>query len=171
MLEAVNDFVITYAPNAIQNNLFRGYQNRMALPQQQNFIVVSVEDTARVGTNTTDYSQADDGKLITKALREYLVSIDFCNIKQEIAQEQAANIEVISRSYIATDFFKQRDIGFNYADDIMYLPYVDEQDQYLHRYRVTLHLTKWEQVAINQDFAKTVQLRIENIDAHHKPIY
>lgn len=165
----MNDFIMAYAPNAVQNNLFRGWQNRMALPQAQNFIVVSVQDTLRIGTNTTDYSQAENNKLITKTLREYIIDIDFCNIKQDIAQQQAATIEGLSRSYVAVDFFNKYNIGFNYADDIEYLPYTDEQDQYLHRYRVSLHLTKWEEIAVNQDFANKVELRIENIDAHHKP--
>lgn len=169
MLNAVYDFVMEYAPNAVADNIFRGWQNRMALPQTQNFIVISVQDTLRIGTNVSDYSQGSNGIMTTKTLREYVIDIDFCNINQEIAQEQAVTIETLSRSYIAVEFFKQQDINMNYADDIEYLPYTDEQDQYLHRYRVSLHLTKWEEIAVNQDFANKVELRIENIDAHHKP--
>lgn len=169
MLGAVYDFVMAYAPNVIQNNIFRGWQNRMALPQTQDFIVVSIQDTLRVGTNTLDYSQSESGKIISKTLREYIIDIDFCNIKQEIAQEQASVIETLSRSYVGVNFFKKYDISLNYADDIEYLPYVDEQDQYLHRYRVSIHLTKWEEVPTPQDFFTEVNLRIENIDTHHKP--
>lgn len=169
MLGAVYDFVMAYAPNAIQNNIFRGWQNRMALPQTQEFIVISVQDTLRIGTNINNYEKSLDNKITTKTLREYIVDVDFCNIKKEIAQKQAATIESIGRSYIAVDFFNKYDIGFNYADDVEYLPYTDEQDQYLHRYRVSLHFTKWEETTIQQDYFSNVKLRVENIDAHHKP--
>ena len=170
ILEAVYDFITTYALNVVADNVFRGWQNRMALPQTQNFIVISIQDTMRIGTNVTDYTQSAQGNIINQTLREYTVDIDFCNIDQEIAQEQASTIETLGRSDIGVTFFnKYTGLSLNYADDMEYMPYADEQDQYLHRYRVSLHLTQWDQTTLTQDYFNSVNLRVENIDAHHKP--
>lgn len=170
MLSAVNDFILAYAPDVTQDMLYRGYQNRMALPEEQDYVIMAMLDTARIGTNVSDYSQSADEKYIAKTLREYTVSVDFCSINQESAQQRAMTLEVISNGYIAVDFFKQYGLSYNYADDIQYIPFVSEQDQYVHRYRINLHLTKWDEVAIKQQYAERVELsRVENIDAHHKP--
>lgn len=169
MLGAVYDFILAYAPEAKQDNIFRGWQNRLALPQTQEFIVISVQDTLRIGTNVNNYAQSANNKITTTTLREYIVDVDFCNINQETAQKQAALIESIGRSYIAVDFFEKYDISFNYCDDVEYVPYIDEQDQYLHRYRVSLHFTKWEEATVQQEYFSNVKLRVENIDVHHKP--
>lgn len=169
ILDAVYDFVLTYAPNAIGDNIFRGWENRMALPQTQNFIVISIQDTLRIGTNVVDYSQSAQGNISNQTLREYIVDIDFCNIDQETAQTQASTIETLGRSDIGVTFFNNNGASLNYADDMEFLPYTDEQDQYLHRYRVSLHLTQWDQTTLTQDYFNSVNLRVENIDAHHKP--
>lgn len=170
ILEAVYDFITTYASNVVADNVFRGWQNRMALPQTQNFIVISIQDTMRIGTNVVDYTQSAQGNITNQTLREYTVDIDFCNIDQEIAQEQASTIETLGRSDIGVTFFNNyTGLSLNYADDMEYMPYVDEQDQYLPRYRVSLHLTQWDQTTLTQDYFNSVNLRVENIDTHHKP--
>lgn len=51
MFEAVNDFILKFAPGVVQDNIYRGYFNRASLPDVQDYTVISVSDTSRVGTN------------------------------------------------------------------------------------------------------------------------
>ena len=176
MLNAVYDFVVKYAPNVIQDNVFKGYQNRISSPKCNNFIVISLEDTLRIGTNISDYSSSQNNQYGANVLRDFIIAIDFCSTKQEVAQEQAEIIETLCNSYIAVNFFNEYNLCFNYSDDVEYIPYVDLQQQYLHRYRVLLHINKWKNAVVSQQFADKVEItqmiqnaRIENIDTHHKP--
>lgn len=170
MLDAVNKFILYCLPEIPQERLFRGYVNREALPGVQDYTVYAVNSTARIGTNVNDFAQAIDEKITTKVLREYTVDVDFFSLSQETARQRASTLEAIGRSYLGVDFFKQYEIGLNYAEDMNYLPYVDLTEQYIHRYRVSLHLTKWEEITVNQQYAEEVILqRVENIDTHHKP--
>lgn len=171
LLDSVNNFILYCLPEIPQDRMFRGYENRNALPPVQDYVVYAIASTARIGTNVNTFAQgANDDTLTTNVLREYAVDVDFFSSSQETAQQRAAALEAIARCYIGVDFFNKDNIGLNYADDTQYLPYVDLTEQYVHRYRVTLHLTVWEAVTVNQQYANEVVLqRVENVDAHHKP--
>lgn len=167
MLSAVYDFVTTYT-DAPPASVYRGYQNRTALPADNSYVIIAVESSQRVGTNVLDIGPAENGQIASIVLREYAVTVDFIGLDQGAVQDAANTLENIGRSYIAVDFFQQYNIGFNFVDDTEYLPFTDETDQQLHRYRVTLHFTRWETVTVSQQYAEQVAFsRVENIDAHH----
>lgn len=168
VLDAVNDFILQFVPDVTQARLYRGYSNRMALPGENDYTVFAVAAAKRVGTNVNDYAQAVDGRITTRVLREYAVDVDFCSTSQEIANARAVTIENIGRSYIAVEFFKKYDLHFNYCDDIQYIPFTDETDQYVERYRVRLHFTKWEETSAPQEYAERVSADVINIDAKYK---
>lgn len=165
VLEAVNDYILQYT-NVQQDNLFRGYQNRSALPQTQDYTMYWLGDNTRIGTNV---DEVKDTETTVNSLREYTVNIDFCGNDQEVVEERAKNLAVLGRSYFSVDFFKSYGITFNYAEEVKYLPFVDETEQYVHRYRIVLHLTRWDKVVVPQQTAIVVEPRIENVDEHHKP--
>lgn len=166
MLEPIYDYVTTYT-NIPPDNVYVGYQNRVALPTQNLYAIIHIDGTERVGSNIIE--NGTDDTVNSSILRSYAINIDFCGLNQSDVQEMAGTLENITRSYISTDFFKNYNISSTYADDIQYIPYVDEQEQYIHRYRLTLHYTKWETVTIAQQYADVVTIsRIENIDTHHK---
>ena len=112
-------------------------------------------DNTRIGTNVDEYK---DFKATIHALREYTVNIDFCGDDQSSIEMRATNLAVLGRSYISVNFFKTYGITFNYAEEVKYLPFVDETEQYVHRYRIVLHLS-----------AIVVEPHIENVDVHHEP--
>ena len=165
ILEAVNDYILQYT-DARQDNLFRGYQNRSTLPQTQDYTMYYLSGNARIGTNVDEIG---DLQTTIKALREYIVNIDFCGDDQEAVEKRAKNLAVLGRSFISCKFFKAYDITYNYAENVQYLPFTDETQQYVHRYRIVLHLTRWDSVTISQETAIHADVYIENVDAHHKP--
>ena len=165
MLEAVNDFILQ-CTDVVQDNLYRGYQNRSTLPQTNDYTMYYEQSVNRIGTNVDDVG---DTKTEIKSLREYTVNIDFCGVNQESLAERAMDIAVLGRSPYGCNFFKGYGITLNYADDVQYLPFVDEEQQYIHRYRIVLHLTRWDSVKLTQQTANVVSPHIENVDVHHKP--
>lgn len=170
VLDSVYDYVRQFLPNIPAESILQGYGNRTALPDDQRYVVIALNSTRRVGTNVGNDVQAADNVFATQSMREYSVDVDFFDSDQQRAQQEAGTLETLGRSYASVEFFEKFNLGFNYADDLRYLPYVDLTDQYIHRYRITLYLTYWETVSVAQEYADKVEItRVENIDAHHKP--
>lgn len=165
MYEAVNDFILQYT-DVVQDNLYRGYQNRSTLPQVNDYTMFYEMSENRIGTNVDEIR---DTEAEIKSLREYTMNIDFCGDNQESLLERAKRLAIIGRSYFGCDFFKSYGITLNYAEDVQYLPFVDEEQQYIHRYRIVLHLSRWDSVVLPQETANTVSAYIENVDVHHEP--
>ena len=165
MYEAVNDFILQYT-DVVQDNLYRGYQNRSTLPQVNDYTMFYEMSENRIGTNVDEIR---DTEAEIKSLREYTMNIDFCGDNQESLMQRAKNLAIIGRSNFGCDFFKNYGIELNYAEDVQYLPFVDEEQQYIHRYRIVLHLSRWDSVILPQQTAIVVEPRIENVDEHHTP--
>ena len=165
MYEAVNDFILKYT-DVVQDNLYRGYQNRSTLPQVNDYTMFYEMSENRIGTNVDEIR---DTEAEIKSLREYTMNIDFCGDNQESLLERAKRLAIIGRSYFGCDFFKSYGITLNYAEDVQYLPFVDEEQQYIHRYRIVLHLSRWDSVVLPQETANAVSAYIENVDVHHEP--
>ena len=165
MWEAINDFILQFT-DVVQDNLFYGYQNRSTLPQTNDYTMYYEQAENRIGTNVDEFSNTE---VEVKSLREYTMNIDFCGDDREKLAERATNLAIFGRSYIGCNFFRSYGITLTYADDVQYLPFVDEEQQYVHRYRIVIHLTRWDSVKVPQQTANVVSPYIENVDVHHKP--
>lgn len=165
LLDTVNDYILQYT-DVVQGSLFRGYQNRASLPQTDDYTMYWEDRTVRVGTNVNEYT---DTQLKINALHEYTVNIDFCSNNQETAKSHATKIAVLGRSFISCDYFKAQGFNFDFADDMQYLPFTDENNQYVHRYRIVLHLTEWDNVTLTQQTAKEVKVDVVNVDVAYPP--
>ena len=109
------------------------------------------------------------GKPLLYTLREYIINIDFCGDDREKLAKRATTLAIVGRSFVGCNFFNEYGITLDYAEDVQYLPYVDEEQQYIHRYRIVLHLSRWDSVVIPQESANTLSAYIENVDVHHQP--
>ena len=165
MYPAINDFILQYT-DVVRDNLYEGYQNRSALPQTNDYTMFYEQNINRIGTNVDEWK---DKETEVHSLREYTINIDFCGDDREKLAERATNLAILGRSYIGCNFFKSYGITLNYAEDVQYLPFVDEEQQYIHRYRIVIHLTRWDSVKLPQQTANVVSPYIENVDVHHKP--
>lgn len=164
MLEAVNDFLLKYLPGITQDMLYRGWQNRMALPANQTYVIYALDSTQRHGTNVRTYEKTGPDIMVQKVLREYIFVVDLFSNDNEKIFRWANNIEILMNCYKGVDFFKQYSCNGCYADEVQYLPYTDLTNQYVERYRVMIHLTKWETLDTVQDFANEVVLLLRNVD-------
>lgn len=77
----------------------------------------------------------------------------------------------MSRSAYAADFFHNNyDIGLLYAENMVYLPYVDDTNQFINRFQVKLHLSMWSTYSIEVEYFERASVtRLENVDVHHPP--
>ena len=166
ILEAVNDYILQYT-DVVQDNLYRGYQNRATLPQTDDYTMYYMDNYQRVGTNVDEFTAQQEVKI--HSLHEKTVNIDFCSNEQETAENHAKALAVLGRSYVSCEFFKRLGFNFNYADDMQYLPFVDENEQWVHRYRITLHLTEWDNLTLPQPNTEIVEVKVVNVDVAYPP--
>ena len=185
ILELVNDFVLAFT-DLSQPVLFQGYENRTALPPDNDgFCVMTIADSERRGTNIDKW---EDVIRHIKKLTAYTVDVDFVGWDNEKQRERASKLEIMAWSNVAQNFFKKANGAMLYADPLQYLPYVDEDEQSMHRYRVRLHISLWEDFPLDVETAKEVIINaaihgvdpetgkhtykdgIENVDVYHKEV-
>lgn len=174
---AVTAFVAQWAqPPFPAVNIYWAWGNRESLPADTNeYAVISVRNTGRRGTGTEDIlntGAADDEpeQYQIRTWYEVLAQVDFCSDDEAAAYQRAYSIETIMRSSVGVNFFKAYEIAAQYADDIQELSALDESDQYVYRYAVTLHLGYWVTITAQSSWFDTVTLnRVEDVDAHHPP--
>jgi hypothetical protein len=169
ILEAVFDYIAEYTDTAPER-IYKGYQNRSALPEVLNdFALIVLASTKRRGTNV-DESAVEGSGVLTKSLREYVLQIDFCHADWETARRRAAALETLGRSLHSVEFFKPYNLCYLYADDLQYLPYVDDANQYLHRFRVNIHLSRWEGVQIAEEYFDRANVgKVVEVDTQYPP--
>lgn len=169
LLRYCNDFILRYIPYIRPEKILLGYQNRVTLPADNEYILIRLDSTRRIGTNVSDWSELGEDRLMERMLREYVVMIDFNSDDNDVVMEQAEMLETLGRSEFAPEFFNKYGIEFLYADEIQFLPYVDEAKQYSFCYRVQLHLSYWNILGVeNRESADHVEInRIENVDVQY----
>lgn len=161
ILGAVYDFVQTYAwqpsdersKQYTDEQIVRGIQNAAVLPHDTvEFCVLTLTQTIRHGTNVERYAvQVGEGEEPTykdqyREKLEHIIQIDFCSAEpyqdQEVTAERASIIEMLSRSHIATSFFKTKYNTLNclYSEDVQNMTRWDDTKNYTSRFSVRLHL-------------------------------
>lgn len=180
---AVFDFVESYglppmAPAPKTGRIFRGWSNRMSLPKDNEYAVMSIIGHYRRGTNVEifDASQAatdEDGTLTTAELILCDVQLDFCSDPhgvRDFARRRAQAVETVARSSLASKFFRQYGMGCLYATDPKELTFVGDAKQYVCRWSVTMRLSFWTAVSVELPWFDSINLvRLENVDVHHPP--
>lgn len=151
--------------------IVRGWQNRAALPDDTDYVVLTLLTAKRHGTNVHQWQGLDgsdtDISEKTSMLAEHTVQVDFCGTDEQAVMEQAARLAILARDGVAVEFFTPYGILPLYAEDVRQAPFSNEQRQWEVRYIVTLHLECWHDVAIDRDAFTSVNIQIEDVDVHH----
>lgn len=163
MLKEMRQYVAHFIPDIDPDHIINGYQRDMTLPKAEDYCVISMGDIGRVGTNVSSYTD-DTASLST--LHQYTILVDFIGTDREAAQRRAFSLETVSRSLEGQAFLDRFQIYMNYADGAEYLPYVYTDDSYTHRFRVTLHLTRWDTVTISAQTANKADPKVVNVDTY-----
>lgn len=172
---AVYDYVLAYALPAMQpENIYRGWQNRSALPPDTNeYAVISIISNVRHGTSieTLEINGVDDDEpeTITVATHyEVTVQVDCCS-DSVYAQQRASMLSNFARSSIATSFFKKYGLSIADASDPADITMDDESNQFVQRSMITLRLLYWVTGAIGTAWFNDVNfVGVKDVDAFYK---
>ena len=124
--------------------IFRGQQSRMVLPKNGAYCIYTPIIRQRRGTNVYrfDAEGLPDNKNGVDSLTALVlidVQVDFY---ADDAAQNAQALEIASRSYVGTDYFKQRqkplDVRVVTAQSPRNLTGIDESNQYEQRWSVTI---------------------------------
>lgn len=169
VLGAVVQFCNQYLDPA--PDIVRGWQNNAALPASSSLIILTLLDTIRHGTNVHSWDMTPPTGIDTTVsmLTEFVVQMDICGLDEAVVNGQAATLMMLSRDPLAVEFFKAFNLQPLYAETVKPLPFAGELNQWVTRYAVTLHLSGWTSLTVNQEAFSTVNVTIENVDVHHPP--
>lgn len=169
ILGAVFDFLVQQL--GIDGSLIvRGWQNRAALPDDTDYTVLTLLTAKRHGTNVhdRDYEAGHGGIDETiSMLTEYTVQVDFCGTDEQTVMNRATQLALIARDAVACDFFRSYGFLPLYSEDVRNMPFANEERQWEIRYIVTLHFDGWMRVTVSHDAFTSVDIRLEDVDAHH----
>lgn len=170
ILGAVYDFLVDKL--AIDGGLIlRGWQNRAALPDNADYVVLTLLTTQRHGTNVHEWLGLEDNETdISEAsmmLAEHTVQVDFCGTDEQEVMGRATRLAILARDGVAVEYLKSYRILPLYAEDVRNAPFENEQRQWEVRYIVTWHLECWHEVATDRDAFTHVNILPEDVDVHH----
>ena len=148
-------------------NIVRGWQNAAALPADTDYVVMTLINSERTGTNTHTLDDEEETETIGM-LNAYSVQVDFCGNDEAEVIGKAAKLVALARDRVAVNFFGDRGISCRYADDPRSIPFANDQNQWTVRYSVVLHLAAWLEVEMPVATFTSVDIGIENVDVHHK---
>ena len=143
--------------------IFRGNQSRMVLPKSGAYCIYTPIIRRRRGTNIYNFNAAglpDDknGADNITALILIDVQVDFY---ADGAAANAQMLEVASRSYMGTNYFKAHsyDVRVCTAENPRNLTGIDESDQYEERWSVTITAEVNSTITNNLPWFEDVQFR------------
>lgn len=157
LLDTVYDYIVKYT-DINGDKIYRGWQNRMALPTTNDYIVYYVRDTLRHGTNVEKW-RGEEEKIDNDVLREYTITIDVYDVEHDRGLRRIQALETMARSTDAIKFFRNEGYFLQYADDFRSIPFTDSNNQYIYRYNLEIHISAWDTIAVDQDFAKEVKVQ------------
>lgn len=162
-MSAIYDFITEYT-TIDKDKLIEGWQNRMALPEDNEYIQYYISNTKRIGTNT---EKNDDYETTLSTLREYVVTIDINDYELDRPRKRATDLETVARSELGSIFFKDRGIGLLFADDVRYMPFTNADNQFIYRYMLDLHIAVWDDVVVKESTAKEAYFKdVINVDKY-----
>ena len=169
ILGAIYSFIVQYL-GISEELIVRGWQNRAALPDDFDVVILTLLTAQRHGTNVHDWDGVTPPEGIDETismLTEYTVQVDFCGHDEQAVMDRAARLAVIARDRIACEFFRPYGFLPLWAEDVRNLTFTNEQRQWEVRYNVILHVAGWKNVTISHDAFTSVNIKIEDVDVHH----
>lgn len=122
--------------------IFQGNQSRMVLPKSGAYCIYTPLLRQRRGTNLYDFDAAGlpDNKNGTDNITALILVDVQCDFYETDAMQNAQALEIASRSYLGTDYFKQNNISVRVvtADAPRNLTGIDASNQYAERWTVTV---------------------------------
>lgn len=177
VLTAVYDYVLAYGlPAMHSDNIYRGWQNRAALPPNTNeYAIISFVSNVRRGTSveTLEIKGVKDAEPETYTVATYYeatVQIDCCS-DSDAGRQRATMLSNFARSHIGVAAFKAHGISIIDASAPSDISMVDEAHQFVQRTMLTLRLSYWVTGAVDTAWFNDVNLiGVHDVDAFTKGV-
>ena len=169
VLRAMIDFInICAVPPLELDCIFLGYNNDLSLPKENDdFAVVYLLNSIRHGTGITEFDSENERRII-KEYHEHNLQIDFYSTNQFDARTRAQNCSTLARTDVGVNFFRQFNLDCLSSNPLQNMSGLLDAQRYVSRYTLQMQVGQWHKISIDQDFFEKVDLRIENVDVHHK---
>lgn len=172
---AVYNYIKAYArPAYSDENIIRGWQNGVSLPNIDDFAIMQILGHYRQGTNVESFDATgktiqQDGTLLAAELVLADVQIDcYGDIKTGYAARRAQALETAAKSYLGCRFFQDYNIGCQYATGPKQI--VTELARgYVDRWSVTLRLSFVSQISVEVPWFSALNVSIKNVDVTYQP--
>ena len=179
ILGLVYDFILKYAqgegvPPLKENQIVRGWQNSAVLPNNSEFVIITLLNSYRKGRNIHYNSNDVDYKETLDKLTEHVIQVDFCSnhptTSTQVTQHRAEILETVASSYISCDFFKKADKRLNFlnCDGVHAFNNIDDTQNITCRYMMTLHITEHVQANLYPQTFVNVNIKTKEIDTYFK---
>lgn len=141
--------------NCQADRILAGYNNRVPLPSDNNYIIFSFLNPIRYGTPRVEYSSLT-GNTSYQTYR-VTVQIDFYG---NLSFDWANDIINVSRTEFLCDFLKQYNIQPIACDEAQNLTGVSGENEYVERWTVRFEFDYDDAVSDSQDGFNTAELNI-----------
>ena len=152
--KAIREMLIQFT-DCPADNIFCGYNNKVELPQTNNYIVFTVLNPFRDGTPVVvNESTPTEGRITSYQDYRVEVQIDFYG---DFAFDRASDIINISRTDFLCSFLKPYNVQPVACDDARNLTGVSGEDEYVERWMVSLEIDYRDTVSVSQEVFNTVE--------------
>lgn len=152
--KAIRDMLLHYT-NCPANNILAGYNNKVQLPSDNNYIIFTVLGQTRLGTPIVEFSDLT-GNTSYQDFRVD-VQIDFYG---QFAFDRANDIINISRTLFLCDLMKPYGVQPIECEEARNLTGVSGEKEYVERWSVTMSVDYRDAVSDTQDGFNTAELNI-----------
>ncbi len=164
VFSALRTFLLASLPSGTE--VIQAQNNGVPMPLG-GFVAMNNAGTKRLATNVDTYVDpgTNPGTKDVLMKAEYHIDLDFYGPN---SAAWANTIQALFRDEYATSSFPSN-IQPLYADDPVQVPFIDGEQQYEQRWRMTTVLQYDPVVSVSQDFAGTLTVGIVEIDTKYPP--
>ena len=155
VLLAIKQYISKFAPIDLKK-VFVGYQNRVQLPKDNDFVIMTLINNETLGTPIEKYNELTD-RYDIKQHTQAQIQIDFYG---KFAMDRANAIIAISRTIVGNEFLAKKGLQTLFADNSQNVTMDMGEKQYVDRYIVTLNVEYDASVVISQDGFNTAKINL-----------
>lgn len=160
-------FLLSILPPGVEVTLAQ--ENRVGEPTADNFVLLTLLDRVRLGTNTTSWDQSMGGNpaIITDAEAVSIaMQLDFHGAN---STDNAQVFAALFRSAYACDFMAATGVSPDYCTDGHQMPFINGEDAWEDRWVLNAVMDCVIAVQAPQQFANTLIVGLINVDASYPP--
>lgn len=155
LLLAIKQYISKFAPIDL-DKVFVGYQNRVQLPKNNDFIIMTLINNEILGTPIEKYNELTDSYDI-KQHTQAQIQIDFYG---KFAMDRANAIMSVSRTIAGNEFLAKNGLQTLFCDNNQNVTMDMGERQYVDRYIVTLNVEYDASVVVSQDGFNTAEINL-----------